>query len=475
MIKNLLSRYSFRYPRALVYMLQAVEYNIGDYLVWYQRTKNFTHVEQRKQLVKTPKAVLLLTIAWVIIGLFYSLALYFLFNADFGYILFALILFAAPYLLAYGLAFLLLIITIFVQRPVGYYIVKQAQKRLKTHKGIKIAIAGSFGKTSMREILKTVLSKGKKVAAPPHSYNTPLSISQFIQSLEGDEEIVIFELGEYYPGDVRKLCQLVQPQIGIITGVNEAHLTKFKNLRQTTSTIFELSDWLGKKPLYINGENQLARNKALINHIFYSRNGTGEWKVENIHTDLTGVSFTLVKKNLKFQFKSKLIGLHQIGPLIAAIDIAYRLGMPLEQIQKGVANTKPFHHRLAPTTDENDIVTIDDSYNGNPDGVKVAIEFLGSLKNHKRFYVTPGLVEMGSRAKTVHEEIGKQLAQAKIENVILIKNSVTEYIERGLKKSNYEGKILWFDDALSTYAALPHLTIKGDVVLLQNDWPDQYQ
>ena len=120
------------------------------------------------------------------------------------------------------------------------------------------------------------------------------------------------------------------------------------------------------------------------------------------------------------------------------------------------------------------MVTLDDSYNGNPDGVKAVIEFLGSLKDHRRFYVTPGLVEMGGRTEQVHKEIGKRLAQAHIEKVVLIKNSVTPYLAQGLHEAHYDGEVVWFDDALSAFAALPHLTVKGDVVLLQNDWPDQY-
>lgn len=178
--------------------------------------------------------------------------------------------------------------------------------------------------------------------------------------------------------------------------------------------------------------------------------------------------------NTELKLSSPLLGLHQVGPLVAAIDIAFRLGLSPEQIQAGVARTKPFDHRLQPRTDKTGIITLDDSYNGNPDGVKAVIEFLASLQNHRRFYVTPGLVEMGHRTEAVHRDIGKWLATAKIEKVVLVKNSVTPYIEYGLKEAGYGGEILWFDNAREAFAALPHLTVKSDIVLLQNDWPDQY-
>ncbi len=477
MMKNWLSRYGPRYPRSLVYMLQASEYNIRDYFSWHCQVDDFRNVERRKTLVKTSKTILLLAVAWCILLVLYGAGIFVLLMGDgpFRYFVSLPVLFFAPDILAYAITVPLFAGKIFIQFPLEYFIIKKARQKLAGHKGLKIAIAGSFGKTSMREILRTVLSVGKKVSAPPHSYNTLLSISRFVSNLKGDEEVLIFEFGEYYPGDIRKLCELVRPQMGIITGVNEAHLEKFKNLDKTVNTIFELAECLGEAPLYVNGENKLAKEKASVKDIVYSREGVGIWKVEEPVTGLDGTSFVLAGNGQKFNLRTKLLGLHQIGPLVAAFDIAVRLGLSQEKIQKGIENTKPFEHRLEPKVDVSGVITLDDSYNGNPDGVKAVIDFLASLKGHRRFYVTPGLVEMGPRTEAVHKEIGRSLAKAEIEKVILIKNSVTSYIEEGLKEAGYNGEVIRFSDALSAFAALPHLTIKGDIVLLQNDWPDQYR
>ncbi|MBI4224941.1 MAG: UDP-N-acetylmuramoyl-tripeptide--D-alanyl-D-alanine ligase [Candidatus Sungbacteria bacterium] len=476
MIRSFLSRYHPRYIRSLVYMLQASEYDVRDYLKWYHRTKDFTHVERRKSLVKTGKVLLLLGMAWIVLLLLYGAAIFLWWQSDalFASLLGLILLLLTPFLLAYLIVIPLGIIRFFIQLPVEYFLLRRTQQELATHKAVKIAIAGSFGKTSMREILKTVLSQGKKVAAPPESFNTPLGIRKFVNGLAGNEEVLIFELGEYYPGDVAALCRLVNPQWGVITGVNEAHLEKFKSVDAAAKTIFELADWLGAQPLYINGESNLAQKNARPGDLIYSRSGVGEWKVEDAKSDLTGTSFVLIKGNTTFQLHSGLLGLHQVGPLAAAVDIASRLGLSAQEIERGVAATKPFAHRLEPRTDQSGAVTLDDSYNGNPDGVKAVIEFLASLKDHRRFYVTPGLVEMGRRSEAIHREIGKQLAAAHIEKVVLIKNSVTSWVAEGLREVHYDGEIIWFDDGLSAFAALPHLTVKGDIVLLQNDWPDQY-
>lgn len=475
MMKKLLSRYRPRYVRSLVYMLQASEYDVREYLAWLGRVEDFSAVEKRKQLVKTPKAFALLTLAWltlvswIIAVMGYANAT----GSDVPLVVGAIIIVLSPLYLPY-LALIPLFIIRVIQLPIEYRLIRQARKKLETHPAIKIGIAGSFGKTTMREILKAVLAEGKKVAAPPKNHNTPLGISAFVKTLTGDEEVLIFELGEYYPGDVRALAELVRPDIGVITGVNEAHLQKFKTLERVAATIFELADYLGGKPVYVNGESEFARRNARAEYILYSRSSVGDAKVENPKTDLNGLSFTLVTGSSRLELSSSLLGLHQVGPLATAAAIAARLGLSPEQIRAGVAKTRPFDHRLAPATDAASVVTLDDSYNGNPDGVRAAIDFLAALAGRRRWYVTPGLVEMGARAEEVHRDIGRQLAQAKIEKVVLVRNSVTPFIERGLQEAGYGGEVLWFEEALQAFAALPQLTVTGDVVLLQNDWPDQY-
>ena len=476
MIRNWLSRYHVRYPRFLVYMLQASEYDVREYLTWYHGTRDFSRVERRKKLIKTPKALLLLAVGWILVLFFVGVAVSVLLigTSMSAYVLFFAIILLLPYFLAYGIIVPLLVIRIVIQRPVEYLIFEKTRKILKAHRAVTIGIAGSFGKTTMREILKTVLSEGKNVAAPSHSYNTPLGISRFVKTLKGNEDILIFELGEYYPGDVRTLCRLTQPDMGVITGINEAHLQKFKTLERTVGTIYELADYLGEKPTYVNGENELARNHIRPGHILYDRHGVGNWRIENPKTGLDGTSFVMTKDNVRLELKSALLGLHQIGPLATAADLAMRLGLSSDQVKKGIGKTKPFDHRLEPKTDAG-VITLDDSYNGNPDGVRVVIEFLSLLQGHRRLYVTPGLVEMGVRMEAVHRQIGRSLAEAHIEKIILIRNSVTPDIAKGLTESGYRGEVLWFDDALAAFAALPHLTVAGDVVLLQNDWPDQYR
>ena len=485
MLKNLWTRYHPKYVRALIYMLQANEYYPFEYMAWYHRTSNFYNIEKRKRLVYTTKAVLLSAFAWVSLVWSFVTSAYVAYTTGVpGLIAAAMGFMLAPFIVPYTL-FLLIVVLNTLQKPIEALIIAKAKSKLRKHKAIKIAVAGSFGKTTMREILKTVLAEGKRVASPGGSHNTPLAIARFIHTLSGHEEVLVFEFGEYYPGDIRKLCKFVEPNWGVITGVNEAHLERFGTIERAANTIFELAEYLRTRSgthikgslsrevlVYVNAEATILPRDA-ANHIQYSQKGTAEWQVRSASSDIGGTIIDFSHMGGTMQVHSRLLGLHNVGALSAAADVAARQGLGEEQIRRGIANTKPFDHRMQPR-EEGGVTWIDDSYNGNPDGAEAAIEFLRTLHGRRRWYVTPGLVEMGSRKEEIHKEMGRQLADAKIEKVVLIRNSVTPYIEKGLKAAGYEGEVVWFDFGPTAFNALPKMTVPGDVILIQNDWPDQY-
>lgn len=483
-MKNFLTKYSFRYPRSLVYMLQASEYKAEDFFSWFRKVSDFRSVEKRKTLVKTAKAKLLLVFSYFVFlfSLFVSLRYLVFAEGKLGIILFVIFILATPYITLFATVLFSIFLKI-AQMPIERSIIKNAKDKLSKNKAIKIAIAGSYGKTTMKEILHRVLSQSKNVRSTPDNKNTPIGISRFVDTLEGNEEVIIFEMGEYYKGDIKELCDLVDPDIGIITGINEAHLEKFKDLENTSDTIFELRDFILKKEkgvLYVNGDSKIARDKAekekKDNVIIYSNNGLGNFRVEDVSTDLNGLRFVMrAPDGEAIVARSSLLGKHQVGPLVLAAFVAKNLGIKIQDIELGLKNTKAFEHRMEPKEEGGGVFVIDDSYNGNPDGVRVAIEFLKEIKDKRRFFVTPGLVEMGTKTEEVHKEIGKQLAEAEIEKVVLIRNSVTPFIEAGLRANNFKGEIIWFNTSLECFASLPKRTINNDLLLYQNDWPDNYR
>ena len=149
--------------------------------------------------------------------------------------------------------------------------------------------------------------------------------------------------------------------------------------------------------------------------------------------------------------------------------------MNIVDIQKAITYTKPFEHRMSPYM-LNGATIIDDTYNGNIKGINAGLELLKKIEaSGKKIYVTPGLVEQGDQSEKIHVEIGRLITAAKPDEVVLMNNSTTEHIKRGLEESKYAGHVRIVFDPLKFYTNLKHFVVAGDVVLMQNDWTDNYK
>lgn len=345
-----------------------------------------------------------------------------------------------------------------------------AKNKIRDLKKLKIiGIAGSYGKTGMKDILSTLLSEKYSVLKTPESINTPLGISQIIlKNLNKEIDFFVVEMGEYYKGDIKNICSIAKPDVGIITGINEAHFERLKSIDVATETIFEIAQFM--KPdgvLLLNEKDKIVKNnyKKFVDKqtVYLYKNKEKIIFNEN----LPGYIY----KNIPL----KILGSFNFDKIDASIFLAKKFGLTKEEIESGLKKIKTPDHRLQPFLNlQNDILIIDDSYNGNPDGVEEAIKTLSLFKNRRKIYVTPGLVETGVKTKELHEKIGKRLNDV-VDIVILIKNSVTPHIEAGLKKSGFEEKnIIWFSSMFEVQKNLKDIVRPGDVVLFQNDWPDNY-
>lgn len=477
-MKKLLSRYNPGFLLTIIYMLQLTEYKITDYLDWINRTKNFNNVSKRNKLKFTAKAKLLflievfLFVVILIIG--FLLCLVGFIDRDILILAAAfLVILLYPWALSYLILIPLIIGQFFIQVPKHKRIIRQAQAIFESHKALKIAIVGSYGKTTAKEIINTVLSEGKIVAVTPGNMNTPIGVSRFAQTLTGNEEVLIIEMGEAKIGDINELCKIARPNMGIITGINEAHLSTFGTIENTVNTIYELTNFVSETNIYKNSESQILNQRiSKKDKLQYNRNGLSGWTVKNIKTNIEGTEFVVEKDGRTIKFKTGLLGFHNIGIILVAVDIAANLGFTEEQIIRGVCKTTPFEHRFKPRNICGAWI-IDDTYNGNSEGVAAGLAFLKQLDAKRKIYVTPGLVEHGHKTIEIHEKIGKSIAEV-ADVVVLMKNSTTKHILSGLTKAGYVGEIKIIDEPLHFYQNIEHFVAAGDVVLMQNDWTDNY-
>lgn len=470
-MKKYWSRLNMGYERVLLYMLQQTEYDVAEYLRWLCRVKDFRKVMKRQNLVPTRK-VKFLFMALAIFVMLYIGAIFWaviLVNDIWVYFVAIILILLLPIIAQYEIVLPLIVGRILIQKPMEKKILASAREKFRESPATKIAIVGSYGKTTAKEVLKTVLEAGKKVAATPGNINQPLGIAKFVNNLDGDEDILIVEMGEFRQGDIAKMCDLVDPNIGFITGVSEAHLTTFGNIKSIVATLFELRDYLKQKPLYLNGDNEILRQKNDKYSILYSSNGVKNHTIKNIEIEPLQTKFMFDKENIT----SQLIGKHNVGIVAAAIDLAQKFGLSHQEIEVGLKNLRPFEHRMKPYI-LNGAIVIDDTYNGNLRGVMAGVDLVRDLDGFKRkIYVTPGLVEQGNETVKIHTEIGHMLAGV-FDQIVLIRNSTTEHILKGLEDKKFRDEITIVDDPLNFYENLAAFAATGDLILMQNDWTDNY-
>ena len=478
LLRRVASFYSPRYAVSLIYMLQSTEYQVGPYLKWFWRTTDFRNVMYRRQLHKTKAASLLLLA--LIIGMctqiILGVVLILLWNNQgltggwqFGLAL----LISYPIVWAYLITVPLLMARVFIVWPRNMVYIQQSKKIFKDHPGVKIAVAGSYGKTSMKELLKTVLGEGKDVRATPANKNVASSHAKFARTLSGKEDVVIIEYGEGCPGDVAKFSATTAPTMGIITGIAPAHLDQYPSMEAAARDIFSLADYLKDKDVFVNGESELAQPYIKSGHKVYTSEEVDGWKISNVKVTIEGTSFEMKKGKETMKLKSGLLGQHNVGPLATVAAIADKLGLTKAQIEDGVASTQPFEHRMQPRA-VGDAWIIDDTYNGNIDGIKAGLELLKSLPAKRKTYVSPGLVDQGVETKNVHIKMGEMIASANPDNVVLMQNTATPFIQEGLQKAGYKGSLVIEEDPLGFYTHVDQFVAAGDIVMMQNDWTDNY-
>lgn len=478
MIRGLLSLYSPSYPAVLVYMLQSTEYQVAPYLKWFWRTKNFSQVMHRRTLEHTKAARMLLYAlrAGILIQVALGLTLIYIGRwhdvvgaTAFG----AALIIGYPVVWAHLVVLPLALGKRFITQPNEARSIGESEALFAKHPAIKIAVVGSYGKTTMKELLTTVLSENKKVAATPANKNVSISHAQFVKKLDGDEDVLVIEYGEGAPDDVARYARITHPTYAVITGLAPAHLDRYKTVQAAGEDIFSVADYVEAQRVYVNTDATSVKPFIKDGYELFNEHGALGWKVEQIKVALSGTSFTLKKGKQSLSLHSELLGRHQVGFLAFVAAFAHQVGLSSKEIQVGIAKTKPFEHRMQPYQLGGAWI-VDDTYNGNVEGIRAGTQLLSELEATRKIYVTPGLVEQGEEMQRVHKEVGKLIAAANPDLVVLMKNSVTTFIQAGLDSANFTGEVRIESHPLEFYTNLAHFVAAGDLVVMQNDWTDNY-
>lgn len=380
---------------------------------------------------------------------------------------------------------LLILIANIINRPaelaVNRYYINDAKKIIKSMPDLKvIGVTGSYGKTSVKFYLNKLLSAKYNVLMTPESYNTTLGVVKTVRnSLRATHEIFICEMGAKDVGHIKEICDIVEPDYGIITSIGSQHLESFKTIDRVVQGKFELADAVpdDKGAVFLNYDNEYIRNrkvgKKTVTYGLISENAP-EYLASDIKTSKNGSEFSVVKDGIKTVFNTKLIGKNNVQNIIGAISVANTLGVSMNDLQIQVRRLESVPHRLQLIKGNNCLI-IDDAYNSNPTGAKSALDTLAEFEGMK-ILVTPGMIELGKVQDECNREFGKQASEI-CDFVILVGKEQTRSIFEGLETAGYDKERIYIasdlQDALSKADSLKSAGSEK-VVLLENDLPDNY-
>ncbi len=453
--------------------------NILVYIFLFIRILRLQKKEQNKKpLVYTSRVKRLMFTFLVALGLI----LFFIFNKyDASNLKFYYLALGLYSYLSYLVIFLINYISTPVEKLVYLYYFNKAKRKIDSFSNLQVVgIAGSYGKTTTKNIVNTILSEKYQVLASPKSYNTPYGLMRTInENLDKFDQVFVAEMGAVKKGDLKPLCNLISPKYGILTKLGLAHLETFKTVENITKGKFELIERLPKDGIGIlNGDDdrqvEYYKEKKDTVKWYGIKNKDVDTRGENIKCTYQGMSFDVIFKGdkNKYSFQTKLLGEANIYNILAGITLAKEMGVSISQIQTGVKKLKPVEHRLE-LKQLGDITIIDDAYNSNPEGSKMALDVL-SMMPGKRIIVTPGMVELGVKEKELNEEFGKYIA-SHADVAILIGEKQTKPIYDGLIKGKFDKKNIYvLNDVKKAFGLLQKLKEGKTYTLLENDLPDLF-
>jgi UDP-N-acetylmuramoyl-tripeptide--D-alanyl-D-alanine ligase len=399
-----------------------------------------------------------------------------------------------------------------VQASINRAYVSRAERSLRDWAPLTIGITGSYGKTTTKFCVGEVLSVDRPTLVTPDSYNSLLGVVRTVnEQLEQRHRAFVVEMGMFRRGDIRELCELVHPRVGVITAIGPMHLERLGSIEQIVAAKAELPQALPPDGHFVTNADdprclKLAR-EADVPVTLFAVHDSGEpsgavaqapaasaepqsTQSSPKHADHVQVlarDVQLSDGRTTFQLhldgpespsiavSAGLLGRHNVSNLLAAAAVGRVLGIEPTRIAEGLARVIAPAHRLQPIHNRRaGIVVIDDAYNSNPDGAAAAMEVLREHPATRRLLVTPGMVELGELEPELNRRFGEQ-AGSVCDLAILVGPARTAPIREGLARAGMDtASVHVVADIAEATALLGRLTRSGDVVLFENDLPDTY-
>ncbi len=362
-----------------------------------------------------------------------------------------------------------------VEKMIKKSFINKARNKIGKSNALVVGITGSYGKTSSKNILFDILKKSKYTLPTPASFNTPMGLSITINNeLTSLHEVFIAEMGAYKIGEIKENCDVVNPDIAVITSIGTAHLESFGSRENILQGKFELVESLPKGGLAVlNADDSLMMSYDIKNDckvLTYSIENDSDLRAYNIVTSVEGLSFDFDYEGKSYTASTKLLGKHSVYNILSCILVARHMQIPMDEIIKSIKGVNVISHRLE-LRKAHGAVIIDDAFNSNPVGASEAATVLGQMKGYK-VAMTPGMIELGDDEYELNKIFAKQLAANSDYVYIVGKNRSKPFVD-GFNEVEYDNYCIvsTVDEGFKKFFAIKDI---DKVLLIENDLSDIY-
>lgn len=384
-------------------------------------------------------------------------------------------------LLDKSIPILVALVILCLSYPTEFYKDIQIEKSVKilhAHKKIiVIAVTGSYGKSSTKDYIAQILEKKFNVLKTKGTNNTPIGIANTIlTAIRENTEVFVVEMGAYKKGEIREMCQMVKPKIGVLTAISPQHLSLFGSIENTIETKYELIESLQKDGLAMfNANNENVRKlfqKTKIKKILYGaflhssslpKTVSPDIQANNIVVHKDFLTFDVFLREKMTRLTAPLIGGHNVENILPGIFIADYLGMSENSIKNTVAHLSPLPNTMT-RHESKGITYIDDTFNASPDAVFAAISYMKIYRGKKILILQP-MIELGKNARREHRRVGEEIGKICDYVFVTNKNFYNDIIEGiGISKSSCKVVVGSAQDIISF---ITKNAKKGDVIVFE--------
>lgn len=332
-----------------------------------------------------------------------------------------------------------------------------------------IAVTGSVGKTTTREMITCVLKGKLKAFETSGNQNSQIGVPLTIDKMCFDDEIAVLELGMSERGQINILSNIAQPNMAVITNVGVAHIEQLKTRENICAEKLDIQNGLKKDGiLLINGDNDMLTKYApeLARHpyVFYGFSENCNIRATDVHEKDGQTSFICYVKDQSYPITINTLGRHNVLNALAAIGVGVRFGIPVEIASKQLQKFKGQRQDIRKS---NGYTVIDDTYNASPDSMKASLSILDTMKTKRRkIAVLADMLELGENSSVYHQEVGVYLADTSITHLFAVGKMIDHTIT-GVKENNSSIEIRKFHNNEELIAVLKKFLQPDDVVLLK--------